>query len=69
MMRIFARNFANMQSYFRFSCKSLPKFFAKLNIDVIDVGVPVLSMHAPVEVVAKTDIWSSYNAFVAFFKD
>ncbi len=42
---------------------------AKLNIDVIDVGVPVLSMHAPVEVVAKTDVWSAYNAFVAFFKN
>ena len=44
-------------------------YLAKLNIDVIDVGVPVLSMHAPVEVVAKTDVWSAYNAFVAFFKD
>ena len=48
---------------------TVAKILAKLNIDVIDVGVPVLSMHAPVEVVAKTDIWSSYNAFVAFFKD
>jgi len=44
-------------------------FLAKLNIDVIDVGVPVLSMHAPVEVVSKTDVWSAYKAFVAFFKD
>lgn len=44
-------------------------YLAKLNIDVIDVGVPVLSMHAPVEVVAKTDVWSAYNAFTAFFKD
>ena len=44
-------------------------YLAKLNIDVIDVGVPVLSMHAPVEVVAKTDVWSAYNAFLAFFKD
>ena len=48
---------------------TVAKVLALLNIDVIDVGVPVLSMHAPVEVVAKTDIWSAYNAFVAFFKD
>ncbi len=48
---------------------TVAKFLAKLNMDVIDVGVPVLSMHAPVEVVAKTDVWAAYKAFEAFFKD
>ncbi len=41
-------------------------YIANLNIDTIDVGVPVLSMHAPYELVAKTDVYNAYKAFVAF---
>ena len=48
---------------------TVAKYIAKLNVDTIDVGVAVLSMHAPVEVVAKTDVYSAYKAFLAFFKD
>lgn len=43
-------------------------FVAGLNVDVIDVGVPVLSMHAPFEVVSKIDVWSTCKAFEAFAK-
>lgn len=43
-------------------------YIANLDVDVIDVGVPVLSMHAPFEVVSKIDVWSTYRAFVAFSK-
>ena len=43
-------------------------YLAKLNIDVIDVGVPVLSMHAPYEAVSKTDVYMTYKAFCAFFE-
>ncbi len=46
---------------------TVAKYLAKYNIDVIDVGVPVLSMHAPVEVVSKTDVYMAYKAFHAFF--
>lgn len=42
-------------------------YISELNIDVIDVGVPVLSMHAPYEVVSKTDVYMAYKAFLAFF--
>ncbi len=41
-------------------------FIANLDIDTIDVGVPVLSMHAPLEVVAKLDVYMTYRAFCAF---
>ncbi len=44
-------------------------YLAKLNIDVIDVGVPVLSMHAPFEVVSKTDVYSAHKAFCSFFSN
>ncbi|MCL2019725.1 MAG: aminopeptidase [Oscillospiraceae bacterium] len=41
-------------------------FLANLNIDTIDMGVPVLSMHAPLEITAKNDVYSAYRAFGAF---
>mgnify|MGYP000767672884 CR=1 FL=1 len=41
-------------------------YIANLDIDTIDVGVPVLSMHAPYEVVAKLDVYMTYRAFCAF---
>ena len=43
-------------------------YIAKLDVDTIDVGVPVLSMHAPYEVVSKTDVYMAYKAFGAFFE-
>lgn len=46
---------------------TVAKFIAALNIDVVDVGVPVLSMHAPFEVVSKIDVYMTYKAFEAFY--
>lgn len=43
-------------------------YMANLNIDTIDVGVPVLSMHAPYETVSKLDTYMAYKAFYAFQK-
>lgn len=45
---------------------TVAQFIANLDVDVIDVGVPVLSMHAPYEVTSKIDVWSTYQAFLAF---
>lgn len=47
---------------------TVAKFVAKLNIDTVDLGVPVISMHAPFEVVSKADLYSNYKAFLAFMK-
>jgi aspartyl aminopeptidase len=41
-------------------------YIANLDVDTIDVGVPVLSMHAPFEIVAKTDVYMAYKAFYTF---
>lgn len=41
-------------------------YIANLNVDVIDVGVPVLSMHSPFEVVSKLDTYMAFKAFLAF---
>ena len=43
-------------------------YIANLNVDVVDVGVPVLSMHAPFEVISKLDLYMAYKAFLAFFE-
>lgn len=45
---------------------TVAKFIAKHNIDVVDIGVPVLSMHAPCEVISKADIYTAHRAFIAF---
>ncbi len=41
-------------------------YIANLDVDVVDVGVPVLSMHAPYEITAKLDVYMAYKAFLAF---
>ena len=41
---------------------------SRMNADVIDVGVPVLSMHAPFEVVSKLDVYMAYKGFKAYFE-
>ncbi len=46
---------------------TVAKYVANLDIDVIDIGVPVLSMHAPFEVVSKLDVYMAYKAFLEFF--
>ncbi len=43
-------------------------YIANLNVDTIDVGVPVLSMHAPYETVSKIDVYMAYRAFEVFTK-
>ena len=45
------------------------KYVAALDVDVIDIGVPVLSMHSPFEVVSKLDVYMTYQAVSAFFGD
>ena len=48
---------------------TVASYLANLNIDVVDVGVPVLSMHSPFEVTSKLDIHMAYKAFVKFLTD
>ena len=48
---------------------TIAKYVANMNVDVVDLGVPVLSMHAPFEIVSKTDVYMAYRAFLEFFRD
>ena len=47
---------------------TVAKYMANHNIDTIDIGVGVLSMHAPYEVIAKVDLYEAYRAFKAFYQ-
>ena len=47
---------------------TVAQYIAKHNIETVDIGVPVISMHAPYEVVSKADVYSTYEAFCAFVK-
>lgn len=38
------------------------------NMNVIDAGIPVLNMHAPMEVISKADLFEAYNAYKTFLK-
>lgn len=48
---------------------TIAKYVANMNVDVVDLGVPVLSMHAPFEIISKTDIYMAYRAFYTFFDE
>ena len=46
---------------------TIAKYMANHNIDTLDLGVGVLSMHAPYEIISKVDLYESYRAFRAFY--
>lgn len=48
---------------------TIAQYVANLNMDVIDCGVPVISMHAPFEITAKTDVYMAYLSYKAFYNN
>ena len=48
---------------------TIAQYMANRNIDTIDAGVPVLSMHAPFEVVSKLDCYMTYKGVLALYND
>ena len=44
-------------------------YAANLGMDVLDCGVPVLSMHSPFEVISKIDLYTTYKGYMAFLHD
>jgi aspartyl aminopeptidase len=47
---------------------TVAKYISKHNIETIDLGVPVISMHAPYEVISKVDIYETHRAIKAFYR-
>ena len=46
---------------------TVAKYISKHNIETIDLGVAVIAMHAPYEVVAKVDVYETHRAIKAFY--
>ena len=46
---------------------TVAKYIAKHNIDTVDMGVGVLAMHAPYELISKVDLYEAHRAFTAFY--
>ena len=47
---------------------TVAKYIANHNVETVDIGVPVLSMHAPFELISKADLYEAHKAFGAFCK-
>ena len=47
---------------------TVAQYIANLNVEVIDCGVPLLSMHSPFELASKADIFAAYKGYKAFFE-
>lgn len=47
---------------------TIAKYVASMNVDVVDLGVPILSMHSPFELASKLDVYHTYLAFKAFYQ-
>ena len=45
---------------------TVAKYIANQNIETVDIGVPVISMHAPYEVISKVDLYGAHRSFSAF---
>lgn len=48
---------------------TIAQYVAMYNIDVVDLGVPIISMHSPWEVSSKLDVYNTYLAFKAFYEE
>ena len=46
---------------------TVAKFISKHNIPTVDMGVPVIAMHSPFEIVSKADVYTAHKAFHAFY--
>jgi aspartyl aminopeptidase len=38
-------------------------------VEVLDCGIPVLSMHSPFEVISKIDLYTTYRGYIAFLRE
>lgn len=74
LRRIFAKNnvvwqMAELGKVDQGGGGTIAKYMANRNIDTIDAGVPVLSMHAPFEVVSKFDCYMTYKGVLTAYSD
>ena len=48
---------------------TIAMFLANRDIDVVDIGVPIFNIHAPLEIASKADLYSTYLGYTAFMNN
>jgi len=48
---------------------TIAMYMANRDIEIIDAGIPVLNMHAPLEIISKADLYCTYLAYKIFFEN
>jgi aspartyl aminopeptidase len=48
---------------------TIAMYVAHLGVEVLDCGIPVLSMHSPFEVISKIDLYTTYRGYTAFLRE
>jgi aspartyl aminopeptidase len=48
--------------------RTLGDFLSRQGMEILDCGVPILSMHSTYAVCSKIDLWNLYRAFQAFYR-
>ncbi|MDR2629304.1 MAG: aminopeptidase [Spirochaetaceae bacterium] len=48
---------------------TIAQHVANLGVEVLDCGIPVLSMHSPFEVISKIDLYTTYKGYIAFLRE
>ena len=47
---------------------TIAQYMARFGMKVLDMGTPLLNMHAPWELASKTDCWETYKAYSAYLR-
>jgi aspartyl aminopeptidase len=48
---------------------TIAKYAANLGLEVLDCGIPVLSMHSPFEVISKLDLYTAFRGYSVFLRE
>jgi aspartyl aminopeptidase len=48
---------------------TIAQYVANLGVEVLDCGIPVLSMHSPFEIISKVDLYTTFKGYAAFLRD
>ena len=47
---------------------TIAQYMSRFGMKVLDMGTPLMNMHAPCELAAKDDIWNTYKAYSAYLR-
>ena len=67
-LRVWSGRPASWAKWIRVGGGTIAYILSNCSMDVPDVGVPVLAMHAPFEVISKADLYMAAKTYAAFYE-